>query len=300
VAHRRAVRQERERSHQALEAAYCELEQAHTHLKATQAQLVQAEKMASLGELTAGIAHEIKNPLNFINNFSEVNEELAQELREAYEADPDIKLADLLDLVTDLEQNAAIINQHGKRADGIVSAMMQHASGGTGKRESTDVNALLEEYVNLAYHGKRAQIEGFNCEIQRAYDEAIGNVEMIPQNIGRVFLNLLSNAFDAVHEKARSVDGDYEPTVRVQTQRTNADGTSVEAIAIRIQDNGPGIPQHFREKIFEPFFTTKPTGSGTGLGLSLSYDIITKGHGGTLEVESTEGDGATFIITLPA
>jgi C4-dicarboxylate-specific signal transduction histidine kinase len=264
-----------------IEKAHIELQKTHAHLKATQAQLVQSEKMASLGALTAGIAHEIKNPLNFITNFAEVNQELAEELREALANGEDPG-----EIIDDLERNAEIINQHGKRADGIVSAMMQHASGGTGKREPTDVNALLEEYVNLAYHGKRAQKEGFTCEIERDYDEAVGSVEVIPQDMGRVFLNLLSNAFDAVSDQD-------QPTVSVQTRQTE------KAIEIRVTDNGPGIPKDVQEKIFEPFFTTKPTGSGTGLGLSLSYDIVTQGHGGTLTVESEEGKGATFVVSLP-
>ena len=248
--------------------------------------------MASLGALTAGIAHEIKNPLNFINNFAEVNEELADELREAYEADPEIKLAELLDVLDYLKQNAQVINQHGKRADGIVQAMMQHASGGTGEREAVAINALVDEYVDLAYHGKRAQTPGFTVEIDRDYDEGVGTVSMVPQEIGRVLLNLLSNAFDAVHEEA-DAETAYEPAVQVSTRRNG------DAVEIRIVDNGPGIDKDFREKIFEPFFTTKPTGTGTGLGLSLAYDIVTQGHGGTLMVESTEGEGATFIVTLP-
>ena len=183
--------------------------------------------------------------------------------------------------------NAEQIAKHGRRADGIVSAMMQHASAGSGQRELTDVNTLLDEYVNLAYHGKRAQIEGFACEIERDFDQAVGSVEMVPQEMGRVFQNLLSNAFDAV-------SGQEQPIVRVETLQL------ANAIEIRITDNGPGIRKNLLAKIFEPFFTTKPTGQGsTGLGLSLSYDIITQGHGGTLEVESTEGEGATFTITLP-
>ena len=265
-----------------------ELDEAYNELKTTQAQLIQSEKMASLGRLTAGIAHEIKNPLNFVNNFAEINEELAQELREALAKGENVD-----DLLADLEQNAQVIAQHGKRADGIVHAMMQHASGGTGQREPTDINALVEEQLNLAYHGKLALMTGFNVTLKRNLDAEAGTVEVVPQEIGRVLLNLLGNAFDAVHEHAVSVNGAYEPTVTVSTRQVEGQ------LEIRVSDNGPGIPREIREKIFEPFFTTKPTGRGTGLGLSLSYDIVTQGHGGTLTVESTEGEGATFVITLP-
>ncbi len=292
---RRLIRKERERVREReleqareIEKAHIELQQSHEHLKATQAQLIQSEKMASLGQLTAGIAHEIKNPLNFINNFAEVNEELAQELREALANGEDVQ-----DLLADLEQNAAVIAQHGKRADGIVHAMMQHASGGTGQREPTDINQLVSEHIDLAYHGKRAQMPELQVKIERSFAEGVHPLEIVPQEIGRVLLNLLGNAFDAVHAHVLSVNGQYEPTVTVSTQRVG------DAVEIRVADNGPGIPAEMREKIFEPFFTTKPTGSGTGLGLSMSYDIITQGHGGTLTVESEEGQGATFIVTLP-
>ncbi len=239
--------------------------------------------------MTAGIAHEIKNPLNFVNNFAEVNEELAQELREAWQNNE----ADVEELLDDLEQNAQVIAQHGKRADGIVHAMMQHASGGTGQHETVDINLLVSEHIELAYHGKRAQMTGFNATLERNLDAEAGTVDVVPQEIGRVLLNLLSNAFDAVHEHAVSVNGQYEPTVMVSTRQVGGQ------LEIRVSDNGPGIPTEIKEKIFEPFFTTKPTGTGTGLGLSLSYDIVTQGHGGTLRVESTEGEGATFVITLP-
>ena len=270
-----------------------ELDEAYNELKTRQAQLIQQEKMASLGQLTAGIAHEIKNPLNFVNNFAEVNQELADELREAYGANPNIKLADLLDVIDDLKQNAQVIAQHGKRADGIVHAMMQHARGGTGQREPTDMNTLVSQHIDLAYHGKRAQVPGLTVTIERDLGEQARVVNVVPQEIGRVLLNLLGNAFDAVHEHAGKVDGAYVPTVTVSTQQIDGQ------VEIRVSDNGPGIPTEIREKIFEPFFTTKPTGTGTGLGLSLSYDIVTQGHGGRLTVESTEGEGATFIITLP-
>ncbi len=264
------------------------LEQSLRQLKTTQAQLIQQEKLASLGQLTAGIAHEIKNPLNFVNNFAELNEELAQELREALAMGEDVE-----DLLADLEQNASVIAHHGKRADGIVHAMMQHASGGSGQREATDLNALVSEHIDLAYHGKQAQVPDLKVEIERDLGVDACAVKIVPQEIGRVLLNLLGNAFDAVHDRAVNVNSAYIPTVTVSTRQ--AEGQ----VEIRVQDNGPGIPAEIREKIFEPFFTTKPTGTGTGLGLSMSYDIVTQGHGGTLRVESEDGEGATFIVKLP-
>ncbi len=265
------------------------LNQSLDHLKATQAQLVQQEKMASLGQLTAGIAHEIKNPLNFINNFAEVNEELADELQDALAKGETVD-----DIIADLKQNAAVIAQHGKRADGIVKSMMAHAREGKGEREAVNLNALIDEHVELAYHGKRAQVPEFSVTIERAYDEAVGTAEVIPQDFGRVILNLIGNAFDAVLEHAAQVNGHHEPVVRVSSRRKEG------GVEVRVADNGPGMSDAVRAKVFEPFFTTKPTGSGTGLGLSLSYDIITQGHGGTMTVESDEGAGAAFIVTLPA
>ena len=274
-----------------------ELKQSLDDLKATQARLVQQEKMASLGQLTAGIAHEIKNPLNFVNNFAELSVDLADDLAQSLAGGEDVS-----ELLEDLKSNAAAISHHGRRADSIVRSMMQHASGRRGERESVDLNVLLDEYVNLAYHGRKAHQVGFICRIERAYDKTLGRVELVPPEMGRVFLNLLSNAFDAVHGHAltfNATDGrvaarPYTPTVRVRTQRLE------DQVELRIEDNGPGIDKAVREKIFEPFFTTKPTGSGIGLGLSLAYDIVTQGHGGSLAVESTEGGGATFIVTLPA
>ncbi len=273
------------------------LQQALLELKATQAQLIHQEKMASLGQLTAGIAHEIKNPLNFVNNFADLNQELAQELNEELarlEAHlPDGVVDDFKEALSYMQVNAAKIREQGQRADGIVQSMMQHASGGSGEREATDVNALVEEYVGLAYHGKRAQTPDFNAELRQDLAAEVGSILMVPQNIGRVLLNLLGNAFDAVYEHALTVNGAYAPTVTVSTRQVEGQ------VEIRVSDNGPGIPAEIKEKIFEPFFTTKPTGSGTGLGLSLSYDIVTQGHGGTLAVESEDGKGATFVVTLP-
>ena len=281
-----------------LEAAKADVEAALDHLKMTQNQLIQSEKMASLGALTAGIAHEIKNPLNFVNNFSQLSVELAEELRQEIETHRDKTLAevaaDLAEILDDLALNAEKIHEHGARADGIVKSMMQHARGGEGERRATDVNALVEEYVNLAYHGMRAATPDFNVTLECDYDEAAGEAELVPQEIGRVFINLFNNAFFAVYEEARAGDEAYTPVVTVATHRTE------DAVTIRVQDNGPGIPEAVREKIFEPFFTTKPTGQGTGLGLSISYDIVTQGHGGTLVVEGAEGGGVVFTITLPA
>ncbi len=292
---RRIVQKEREKAQareleqaRALEKAHTALQQSHQHLKTTQAQLVHQEKMASLGALTAGIAHEIKNPLNFINNFAEVNEELADELQEALTNGETVD-----DLLADLKQNAAVIAQHGKRADGIVKSMMAHAREGKGEREAVNLNGLIDEHVELAYHGKRAQVPDFNVEIVRAYDEAVGKVDVMQQDMGRVILNLVSNAFDAVMERAARENGPYAPTVTVSTRRIS------DQVEIRVEDNGPGMSDEVKAKVFEPFFTTKPTGSGTGLGLSLSYDIITQGHGGTLTVKNDDEKGAVFSITLP-
>ncbi len=269
-----------------------ELQQALIELQAAQVQLVQSEKMASLGELTAGIAHEIQNPLNFVNNFSELSIELAQELREEIEKDaPDKGLIN--DLMQDLSENQEKINRHGKRAASIVTGMLQHSRSGTGKKEPTDLNALADEYLRLTYHGLRAKDKEFQAKMVARLDPAVGQVEVIPQDLGRVLLNLINNAFYAVTQRKKQETADYEPTVTVTTTRIK---TGVE---IRIQDNGTGIPEQLKAKIFQPFFTTKPTGQGTGLGLSLAYDIVTKGHGGDLQLQTREGEGTTFIIRLP-
>ncbi len=274
-----------------------DLEHSLHLLTEAQDQLIQSEKLASLGRLTAGIAHEIKNPLNFVNNFADLSvdlaEDIAEEINKHKEHLPEEAVEALDEWLADLRMNTEKIHHHGQRVDGIVKAMMAHARGGEGERRPTNVNGLVEEYVNLAYHGMRASTPEFNVTIEREYDEAAGAVEMIPQEIGRVFINLFKNAFDAVRERSASAQGSYAPTVTVATRRTD------DHVEIQVADNGSGISEEIREKIFEPFFTTKPTGTGTGLGLSLSYDIITQGHGGTLTVESIEGEGATFVITLP-
>ncbi|MFT7233198.1 MAG: two-component system NtrC family sensor kinase [Cyclobacteriaceae bacterium] len=267
------------------------LEVTLSNLKSTQSQLVQSEKMASLGELTAGIAHEIQNPLNFVNNFSEVNSELIDELQQ--EADNG-NLEEVKAIAKDIKENEERINHHGKRADAIVKGMLQHSRTSTGEKETTDINALADEYLRLAYHGLRAKDKTFNATLKTEYDENIGSINIIPQDIGRVILNLITNAFYAVSAKASAKEeSGYEPTVSVSTQRMDG------SILITVKDNGNGIPEGIKEKIFQPFFTTKPTGDGTGLGLSLSYDIVTKGHGGTLEVRSVKGEGAEFIVKLP-
>jgi signal transduction histidine kinase len=261
-------------------------------LKSTQAQLIQSEKLASLGELTAGIAHEIQNPLNFVNNFSELSVDMAKELKEEIKkAEKDWALIE--ELADDLTTNQEKINHHGKRASNIVSGMLQHARTSTGKKEPTDLNALADEYLRLSYHGLRAKDSSFNATMETHFDAALPKIEVIPQDIGRVLLNLINNAFYAVNEKAKQGIEGYQPTVTVSTCKLDA------AIEIKVQDNGNGIPDAIKEKIFQPFFTTKPTGQGTGLGLSLAYDIVVKGHRGKLEVESTEGEGTEFMVKLP-
>jgi signal transduction histidine kinase len=266
-----------------------ELSKSLNDLKATQQQLIQSEKMASLGELTAGIAHEIQNPLNFVNNFSEVNEELIKELKnEAVKGN----LEEVKAIANDIEFNSEKISHHGKRADGIVKGMLQHSRTSSGQKEPTDINVLADEYLRLAYHGLRAKDKSFNATMKADFDETIGKLNIVPQEIGRVILNLITNAFYTVSEKKKQAGDNYEPTISVSTKKSNG------KIEIRVSDNGNGIPQKILDKIFQPFFTTKPTGQGTGLGLSLSYDIV-KAHGGELKVETKEGEGSEFIIHLP-
>jgi two-component system, NtrC family, sensor kinase len=266
------------------------IENAYKELKATQSQLIQSEKMASLGELTAGIAHEIQNPLNFVNNFSEVNSELIEEMREEISKG---NLKEVKTIADNISENEKKISHHGKRADAIVKGMLQHSQTSTGKKEPADINLLADEYLRLAYHGLRAKEKSFNSSMKTDYDESIGKINIIPQDIGRVLLNLYSNAFYAVTERKKQQEDHYEPTVMVHTKKMD------DKIYISIKDNGYGIPQKVVGKIFHPFFTTKPTGQGTGLGLSLSYDII-QVHGGELKVNTTEGEGAEFIIVIPA
>jgi signal transduction histidine kinase len=270
-----------------------EIEKALTELKATQSQLIQAEKMASLGELTAGIAHEIQNPLNFVNNFSEVSAELLDEMNEELDKG---EFEEAKAIAYDVRQNLEKINHHGKRADSIVKGMLQHSRTNSGQKELTDINILAEEYLRLAFHGLKAKDKSFNATMETDFDESVGNINIVPQDIGRVILNLITNAFYAVREKssyANATEGTYEPTVTVSTKHLG------DKIEISVKDNGNGIPENIRDKIFQPFFTTKPTGEGTGLGLSLSYDIV-KAHGGELKVETNVGEGSVFIIQLPA
>ena len=280
------------RQKQEIEQQRATAEAALAELKTTQAQLIQSEKMASLGELTAGIAHEIQNPLNFVNNFSEVSAELVEELEEEHRKpsqDADLKG----ELLHDLKQNLAKITQHGQRASSIVRGMLDHARASTGERQPTDLNALADEALRLSYHGLRAKASGFNAALSTDLDERLGQVDVLPQDLSRVLLNLFNNAFYAVQEKQKTAGGAFRPEVKLSTKRLG------NAVEIRIRDNGGGIPEAVRAKIFQPFFTTKPTGEGTGLGLSLSYDIITKGHGGTLAVETAEGEFTEFVVTLP-
>jgi two-component system NtrC family sensor kinase len=275
------------------------LEKTLANLKSTQTQLIQSEKMASLGELTAGIAHEIQNPLNFVNNFSELNKELLTELNEEIDKG---NYDDVKAIAKDIVANEDKINHHGKRADSIVKGMLQHSRSSSGQKEPTDINALADEYLRLAYHGLRAKDKSFNATMVTDFDASIGMINIIPQDIGRVILNLITNAFYVVNEKKQFAKEGYEPTVSVTTKRSG------DSVSIIVKDNGNGIPQKVLDKIFQPFFTTKPTGQGTGLGLSLSYDIV-KAHGGELKVETKEGKGLSaeasaqagtaFIIQLP-
>jgi signal transduction histidine kinase len=276
-----------------------ELQQALAELKSTQAQLVQQEKMASLGELTAGIAHEIQNPLNFVNNFSEVSIELLDELKQGVFKDlPDDSKEEADEIMNDITQNLAKINQHGKRADAIVKGMLQHSRATTSKKEPTDINALADEYLRLSYHGLRAKDKSFNAGMKTSFDANIGDIDAMAQDLGRVLLNLYNNSFYSVAEKKKLLGDSYEPTVSVTTKLVKlASGSN--AVEITVSDNGMGIPQKVLDKIYQPFFTTKPTGQGTGLGLSMSYDIITKAHNGELKVETAEGEYARFIITIP-
>ncbi|HEU5164801.1 MAG TPA: ATP-binding protein [Chitinophagaceae bacterium] len=274
----------------AIEEANKELTKTLEELKATQAQLIQSEKMASLGELTAGIAHEIQNPLNFVNNFSEVSNELIDEMTEQLEKG---NAEDAKAIANEIKMSLEKINIHGKRADGIVKSMLQHSRTSSNKKEPTDINVLADEYLRLAYHGMRAKDKSFNAALKTDYDENIGLIKIISQDIGRVILNLITNAFYAVMEKKKLHQEGYEPTVTVSTKKID------NKIIVNVKDNGTGIPQRALDKIFQPFFTTKPTGQGTGLGLSLSYDIVTKGHGGELKVETKEGEYTGFSVILP-
>jgi signal transduction histidine kinase/Tfp pilus assembly protein PilF len=279
----------RKKANETLRQRNEKIENTLHQLRSTQKQLIQSEKMASLGEMTAGIAHEIQNPLNFVNNFSEVNEELLKDLKTEAEKG---NLEEVKAIANDIASNSEKINHHGKRADAIVKGMLQHSRTSSGQKELTDINALAEEYLRLAYHGLRAKDKSFNASFDTDFDNSIDKLNINPQDIGRVILNLINNAFYAVTEKKKQLQDGYEPAVLISTRKVG------DKIEIKIKDNGNGIPQKVLDKIFQPFFTTKPTGQGTGLGLSLSYDIA-KAHGGEIKVETREGQGSEFSILLP-
>jgi two-component system NtrC family sensor kinase len=273
-----------------IESQHRSLEKTLNELKTTQTQLIQSEKMASLGELTAGIAHEIQNPLNFVNNFSEVNVEMIDELEAEIDAG---NVSEALSIAADIKENEKKINHHGKRADFIVKGMLLHSRTSSGERQLTNINVLADEFLKLSYHGLRAKDKNFNSELITHFDPELPKINIVQQDIGRVLLNLFNNAFYAVSKKKETTGNDYKPEVSVTTSTENG------RVIIKVKDNGIGIPENVKDKIMQPFFTTKPTGEGTGLGLSLSYDMVVKGHGGSLEVNSVEGDGSEFIVKLP-
>ncbi len=288
---------ELEEKRAAIEQTNAALNQSLEELKATQAQLIQSEKMASLGELTAGIAHEIQNPLNFVNNFSEVSSELITEAKEELQRG---EIKEAREILNDLNQNLKKINQHGKRASSIVKGMLDHSRTSSGEQISIDINQLCEEYVRLAYHGMRAKHKNFRVRYETDFQEELPSVKVVPQDIGRVILNLVNNALQACHVKSKADTEKYEPMVKISTRGISVAGRNqgADCLKITIADNGPGILNEIKDKIFQPFFTTKPTGQGTGLGLSLSYDIV-KAHGGQLEVSSEVGIVTQFTIMLP-
>jgi signal transduction histidine kinase len=267
-----------------------EVDRQTAEIRAKQTQLIQSEKMASLGELTAGIAHEIQNPLNFVNNFSEVNAELIDEMKDEMDKG---HYEDAKAIADDIKGNQQKINMHGKRADGIVKGMLEHSRSGKSQKEPADLNAMADEYMRLSYHGLRSKDKSFNAELVAHFDKNLPKINVIQQDIGRVLLNLFNNAFYAVNQKAKTSGVDYKPEVTLTTYSEN------NHITVKVKDNGVGIPDAIKDKIMQPFFTTKPTGEGTGLGLSLTYDMVVKGHGGKIEVNSSEGEFTEFIISLP-
>jgi len=289
---------ERKRSEAEIRAARDAAEAAYRDLKAAQASLIQAEKMASLGQLTAGIAHEIKNSLNFVNNFADLSVELLDELKET--ASPAIaalsqdKRTEIDETIGMLTGNLEKIAEHGRRADGIVKSMLEHSRGTSGERRSVDLNGLIEEALNLAYHGGRAQDASFNITLERDFAEAVAPIELVPQDITRVCLNLIGNGFYAATKRQKEgSDPAFKPTLKISTRDLG------DAVELKVRDNGVGIPAEIKDKLFQPFFTTKPTGEGTGLGLSISYDIVTQQHGGTITVDSEVGDFTEFTVRLP-
>ncbi|WP_183574076.1 sensor histidine kinase [Mucilaginibacter sp. X5P1] len=267
-----------------------ELEKTVSLLQTTQEQLIQSEKLASLGELTAGIAHEIQNPLNFVNNFSEVSVELLDEMEQELN---DGNMEEVIAIANDIKQNLEKIRHHGQRADNIVKSMLQHSRASTGQKEPADINALADEYFRLSYHGLRAKDKSFNAELVTDFNATLPKVNVLQQDLGRVLLNLYNNAFYAVQQKQKTSGNDYKPMVKVSTAVVN------KSLQIKVEDNGIGIPDAVKDKILQPFFTTKPTGEGTGLGLSLSYDIVAKGHGGKIDIDSKEGEYTKFTVILP-
>jgi two-component system NtrC family sensor kinase len=268
-----------------------ELQEIVEELRATQNQLIQSEKMASLGELTAGIAHEIQNPLNFVNNFSEVSMELLEEMaQELDKGDTEEAKA----IAEDVKNNLEKIRHHGQRADGIVKGMLQHSRASSGQKEPTDINTLADEYLRLAYHGLRAKDKSFNADLVTHFNSTLPRANMVPQDIGRVLLNLFTNAFYAVQQKQKTAGPDYKPTVEVSTSAEK------KFIIVKVKDNGMGIPENIKDKIMQPFFTTKPTGEGTGLGLSMSYDIVVKVHNGGINIDTKEGEYTEFTVKIPA
>jgi signal transduction histidine kinase len=290
-----AIAIENARLFESVEARTRELTESLKELQIAQDRLVQTQKLASLGQLTAGIAHEIKNPLNFVNNFSSLSTELLDELQEMLQrlqSDEGAR-SEIKELIGTLRANLAKIEQHGKRADSIVKNMLLHSRGGSGEHRRIDINSVVDESLNLAYHGARAEKEGFNLTLKRSFDPAAGEVDLFPQEITRVLLNLISNGFYAAMKRKEVAAGGYEPVLQATTKNL---GDQVE---IRIRDNGTGIPSEVKEKMFNPFFTTKPPGEGTGLGLSLSHDIIVKQHAGTIEVDTRSGEFTEFRIVLP-
>jgi two-component system NtrC family sensor kinase len=273
-----------------IQSQHKSLEKTLAELKNTQTQLIQSEKMASLGELTAGIAHEIQNPLNFVNNFSEVNSELIEEMQQEIDNG---NFNEVKTIAADIRDNQQKISQHGKRADFIVKGMLQHSRTNTGERQLTNLNVLADEFLKLSYHGLRAKDKSFNAELVTHFDENLPKVNIVQQDIGRVLLNLFNNAFYAVNQKQKTAGSDYKPEVIITTSTEN------HQVLIKVKDNGIGIPDAIKEKIMQPFFTTKPTGEGTGLGLSLTYDMVVKGHGGNINVNTKEGEYSEFSISLP-
>ena len=288
------INRNRRKAHKLVLRQKNELQATLAELKNTQTQLIHSEKMASLGELTAGIAHEIQNPLNFVNNFSDVSVDLVQEMNEEIDQG---NIIDVKTIAVDLQKNLEKIHHHGERASSIVKGMLEHSRAGNNKKTPTDINAMADEYIRLAYHGMRAKDNSFNADFKTELDESLPKVNIVGQDIARVVLNLINNAFQACAERNRnavlSTDSNYKPQVIINTRLVK------NQVEIRVKDNGNGIPHEIRDKIFQPFFTTKPSGEGTGLGLSLSYDIITKGHGGELLVDTNENEGSIFTIRLP-